>query len=278
MQKITYRYDRRKAKKFQDSSVQAPQHLVHILKRAIDEKGSFVLTAEGHSMFPTIKPNEQVIVEKLERAPAIGEIVLISTTRGLCIHRVRWVQGGEVVTMGDGNRLIDERCQLTDILGIVNYKLVDGRPELIEEVQLPRFVSYVAPPNTSVTIIDPRIDPSGIERLRIQEICGKLGFETRFCSAQSELYALLGDDEYRIGICQQAPVSEDEIFRIIQTYAGNRKLHFIIGGSYGYPGNELGLLPHNVAHILARIGPFGLMNEEVPALVVLGYLAGLLQG
>ncbi|HAF66872.1 MAG TPA: hypothetical protein DCG91_03650 [Clostridiales bacterium UBA9857] len=269
---FTYRYDARKVKQ-EHGRPQFPEHLVEMLKRALERTGRFVMTADGNSMLPAIRAGEQVIVEELKRRPEIGDIVLVCHPSGLRAHRVRYIQGDRLITMGDNNKLIDEACTIQDVLGIIRYKLNNGQPEAVPKPRVPQLVSYVRLSRpVKVTIIG----PAKTERAQFEAIGEQVGFDIQFCSNHADFYALLGNDEYRIGLSQQAPVSEKDLLRIIETRAAKGILHFIIGGKYGYPGNSLGLLPHDTVHALVRIGPPDL--SEQPALWTLGYLTGLVQG
>lgn len=269
---FTYRYDARKVKQ-KHGRPQFPEHLVEMLKRALERTGRFVMTADGNSMLPAIRAGEQVIVEELKRRPEIGDIVLVCHPSGLRAHRVRYIQGDRLITMGDNNKLIDEACTIQDVLGIIRYKLNNGQPEAVPKPRVPQLVSYVRLSRpVKVTIIG----PAKTERAQFEAIGEQVGFDIQFCSNHADFYALLGNDEYRIGLSQQAPVSEKDLLRIIETRAAKGILHFIIGSKYGYPGNSLGLLPHDIVHALVRIGPPDL--SEQPALWTLGYLTGLVQG
>src|SRR5690606_40193295 len=57
------------------------------------------------------------------------------------------------------------------------------------------------------------IGPAKTERAQFEAIGEQVGFDIQFCSNHADFYALLGNDEYRIGLSQQAPVSEKDLLR-----------------------------------------------------------------
>lgn len=80
--------------------------------------------ANGHSMAPTILPNDRVTVEPVrhERPPAIGDVVLYHNAQGqLCLHRLIRVLTGSATAYvgGDAEKAAHEIVPTPAIIGNV---------------------------------------------------------------------------------------------------------------------------------------------------------------
>jgi signal peptidase len=86
----------------------------------------------GHSMHPTIRDGEIVVVEPVDAlAVKRGEIVLYRTTRGLIAHRVVTIRKkGELsifMLRGDASTSFDESVEAGQVMGRVIRVERDGR-------------------------------------------------------------------------------------------------------------------------------------------------------
>ena len=78
---------------------------------------ALTLRAEGHSMWPLIQDGELVVVRPLERALAVGDVVLVVHAARLVLHRVVRLAPEGVVTKGDSVARVDGLIALGDVLG-----------------------------------------------------------------------------------------------------------------------------------------------------------------
>lgn len=95
-----------------------------LLAEALERTSRCALHVRGDSMHPTIRDGEVVIVESVHRRPpTAGDIVVLPGDDFLYVHRlvgIAWEAGKPVaLTAGDGNRGLDGRVDLEQIIGRV---------------------------------------------------------------------------------------------------------------------------------------------------------------
>lgn len=222
-------------------------------------------------MHPTIKATDQVIICKLSDPVQPGDVVVARGRSGLYAHRVRFVDHHCVITMGDNNALVDEPIRPADILGVARAKLVDGKAVPLDSIDFPPLVSFSHPDRIVMTV-------TGIghhDRQQLTALAKILPFEIRYCPTVADIMSSIDTREYTIGICPQAPVSEAAIVSAIKSLPDETKVNFVLGAGFGYPGNALGLLPHNTVNMIARLGSAPLL--PIPIIATAAYLIGLVQ-
>lgn len=97
------------------------------VREALELGATVWLRATGSSNEPTIPANAMVRVRPRRGPVRIGDMVLVlGRDRRPLLHRVRWVSGPRIVTIGDARLDSDHVATLDDIAGTVDVLAVDG--------------------------------------------------------------------------------------------------------------------------------------------------------
>lgn len=101
--------------------------LFGFVKELVDEKKRVVITPKGNSMLPYIRGDrDKVVIATPEADPRKGDIVLAKIEDRFIIHRIVSIDGARLTLMGDGNIRETEKCEKTDVLGVVTEILRNG--------------------------------------------------------------------------------------------------------------------------------------------------------
>ncbi len=86
-----------------------------------DLDGPLRLTVQGRSMWPTLQPGDEIIVEPISRdAIQRGDWIVLRAYNGLLVHRMLgFTKDGDLLTKGDGHRAPDPPWPLDAIVGRV---------------------------------------------------------------------------------------------------------------------------------------------------------------
>jgi hypothetical protein len=125
------------------------------VREALELGASVWLRATGSSNEPTIPADATVRVHPRRGRVRIGDVVLVlGRDRRPLLHRVRWVRGQRVITIGDARLDSDRVATLDEIAGTVDVMAVHGetRPVpsgyhtalLLELLRLKRRVAIAA--------------------------------------------------------------------------------------------------------------------------------------
>ncbi len=88
----------------------------------LQEEGQFFFTNVGYSMYPLIRPREDVLHIVKAASFRKGDIALYKDTKGqYVLHRILKIKKGIVTLAGDYNPFLDPRIEESKLLG----KLVD---------------------------------------------------------------------------------------------------------------------------------------------------------
>ncbi|MBR5783249.1 MAG: S24/S26 family peptidase [Clostridia bacterium] len=106
----------------------------------LERDGVFTRMAKGHSMYPMIRScRDQIIVEKLTRAPKLYEVVLYKRECGTyTLHRVIRKKGDVYIIWGDNCDYVEE-IALDQILGVLvgfyrGNKYIDCRKNILYKI------------------------------------------------------------------------------------------------------------------------------------------------
>ncbi len=102
----------------------------------------------GNSMWPALKQGDMVFLEGVSSVDELKlrDIIAFRHTRGMAIHRIVSIEGGEITTRGDANFREDPPVTIEDVIGKV--PTVAGRPAKIPYLG---YVSFVLGPLTRHT-------------------------------------------------------------------------------------------------------------------------------
>jgi hypothetical protein len=100
--------------------------LIPEIERLLKDGKEVRFTPSGVSMRPFIEGDrDSVILSSLSRNPRIGDILLVRLESNspmsptFVLHRLVRIEGDTLVLQGDGNLVGEERCGVSDIIGIV---------------------------------------------------------------------------------------------------------------------------------------------------------------
>lgn len=107
--------------------------LIPEIERLLKDGKEVRFTPSGVSMRPFIEGDrDSVILTSLTRSPRIGDILLVRLESNspmsnvqcqmsptFVLHRLVRIEGDTLVLQGDGNLVGEERCGVSDIIGIV---------------------------------------------------------------------------------------------------------------------------------------------------------------
>ncbi len=94
--------------------------------------GSVQLRAQGYSMFPTVRPGDVLIVERVSlQQVKVGDVVVMSRSSGLLSHRVisigRDAESALLITRGDTSVVDDLPVRESHLLGRIGYVIRKGK-------------------------------------------------------------------------------------------------------------------------------------------------------
>ncbi|MDE6695398.1 MAG: S24/S26 family peptidase [Muribaculaceae bacterium] len=86
------------------------------------------LRAKGNSMKPFIHGNEDILVLAPSGFLSMGDVVLARIDeKRYVVHRIIGIRGDSITLMGDGNLYEKEHCFRSDIYGIVEILIRQGK-------------------------------------------------------------------------------------------------------------------------------------------------------
>ncbi len=109
-------------------------NITETINKIIEIKGFAIVNVYGISMFPTIKENEKVVVNKCDEI-SIDDIVVFKYFSRILVHRVVKIEKNLLVIKGDNNNR-SEIVKKNNIIGkVIKIIGVDGksRPILTKE-------------------------------------------------------------------------------------------------------------------------------------------------
>ena len=119
--------------------------MVDLAREALAAGGSVWLHARGNSMHPVIPDGTPVRVRPLPgRELRAGDVVFaLGRGRRPMLHRVRRVANDQVILAGDAHLIDDPPIPSTDVLGIADRILLDGRERRLSSRRLARAAGLV---------------------------------------------------------------------------------------------------------------------------------------
>ncbi len=103
-----------------DVKVMDPDAYFGILESFLAEGKDVKMTPKGNSMLPFIKGGrDSVVLTRPTRPFEPGDIVLFRVAGRYVMHRVLKRDGDHLLIMGDGNIYGKERCETSDVIGLV---------------------------------------------------------------------------------------------------------------------------------------------------------------
>lgn len=93
---------------------------VELARAQLAAGGVLRTTAVGHSMWPTIRDGDPVVIEPFGGGgPAVGDVALVAVAGRLVLHRVIALRGAHALTKGDAITHPDGEVPTSALLGRV---------------------------------------------------------------------------------------------------------------------------------------------------------------